>query len=131
MKRLLVVLLFVFGLGPAVFAQESVVPNMDPNAPDIKFEAEILDYGLVDYDANGLREFKFTNIGRSPLTISSVSGRVGNITLAMAQSPCTCSWSSFAFIESGRLCCSMISKRETAKAPFVASTLTELQFWVH
>ncbi|NBQ48574.1 MAG: DUF1573 domain-containing protein, partial [Sphingobacteriia bacterium] len=77
MKKLLVVLSFVFGLGSAVFAQESVVPNMDPNAPDIKFETEVLDYGLVDFDANGLREFKFTNIGRSPLTITSVSGECG------------------------------------------------------
>lgn len=58
-------------------AQESVVPNTDPNAPEIKIENEILDYGTVDYDANGIREFKFKNIGKSPLTISNVQGECG------------------------------------------------------
>ena len=73
-----IALLFsAFALNFAVTAQESVVPNMDPNAPDIKFETEVLDYGVVDYDANGLREFKFTNTGKSPLTITSVSGECG------------------------------------------------------
>lgn len=69
-------LLFVM-LGLAVGAQESVIPSIDPNAPDIKFENEVLDYGLVDYDSNGLREFKFTNTGKTPLTITSVSGECG------------------------------------------------------
>lgn len=50
---------------------------MDPNAPDIKFETEVLDYGTVDYDANGIREFKFTNSGKTPLTITSVTGECG------------------------------------------------------
>ena len=58
-------------------AQESVVPNTDPNAPEIKVENEILDFGTVDFDANGVREFKFKNTGKSPLTISSVQGECG------------------------------------------------------
>jgi hypothetical protein len=58
-------------------AQESVVPNSDPNAPEIKFENEVLDYGTVDFDANGVREFKFKNVGKSPLTITSVQGECG------------------------------------------------------
>lgn len=58
-------------------AQESVVPNNDPNAPEIKIENEILDYGTVDYDANGIREFKFKNTGKSPLTITNVQGECG------------------------------------------------------
>ena len=58
-------------------AQESVIPNMDPNAPEMKFETEVLDYGVIEYDANGIREFKFTNIGRSPLTITGVTGECG------------------------------------------------------
>ena len=58
-------------------AQESVVPNTDPNAPEIKIENEVLDYGTVDYDANGVREFKFKNVGKSPLTITSVQGECG------------------------------------------------------
>jgi len=75
MKKLLFVLFALVGL--AVSAQTSVVPDTDPNAPEMKFETEILDYGSIDYDANGIREFKFTNIGKSPLTISSVTGECG------------------------------------------------------
>jgi hypothetical protein len=75
MKKLLFVL-FAF-VGVTLFAQSSVVPNSDPNAPEMKFETEILDYGTIDYDANGIREFKFMNVGKSPLTISSVTGECG------------------------------------------------------
>lgn len=75
MKKLLLVLFAFVGL--LVSAQTSVVPNADPNAPEMKFETEILDYGSIDYDANGIREFKFTNVGKSPLTISSVTGECG------------------------------------------------------
>jgi hypothetical protein len=75
MKKLLSLLIVLFGFG--LNAQESVVPNMDPNAPDIKFETEVLDYGTIDYDANGIREFKFTNSGKTPLTITSVTGECG------------------------------------------------------
>lgn len=68
-------LLTMFAFGSK--AQESVVPNTDPNAPEIKIENEVLDYGTVDFDANGVREFKFKNIGKSPLTITSVQGECG------------------------------------------------------
>jgi hypothetical protein len=77
MKKFISFLFVLLGLNLSVSAQESVVPNMDPNAPDIKFETEVLDYGMIDYDSNGLREFKFTNTGKSPLTITSVTGECG------------------------------------------------------
>jgi hypothetical protein len=77
MKKLISSIALIAGLSFAASAQESVIPNMDPNAPDMKFETEVLDYGVVDYDANGLREFKFTNVGKSPLTITNVSGECG------------------------------------------------------
>jgi hypothetical protein len=77
MKKILFFLFAVLSSVLAVNAQESVIPNMDPNAPDIKFETEVLDYGVVDYDSNGLREFKFTNTGKTPLTITGVSGECG------------------------------------------------------
>jgi len=77
MKKLFALVVTFLGLSGGLSAQESVIPSMDPNAPEMKFETEVIDYGVVDYDANGLREFKFTNTGKSPLTITSVQGECG------------------------------------------------------
>jgi hypothetical protein len=77
MKKILSFLFILAGLSYGLKAQESVIPNMDPNAPDMKFETELLDYGVIEFDANGLREFKFTNIGKTPLTITGVTGECG------------------------------------------------------
>lgn len=74
-----VVIISIVGLSAIVTlkAQESVVPNMDPNAPEIKFETEVIDYGVIPYDSDGVREFKFKNVGKSPLNITNVQGECG------------------------------------------------------
>ena len=77
MKKFFWILVMLFGFGYAAIAQTTIAPNADPNAADIKFESEVLDYGTIDWDANGIREFKFTNVGKSPLTITSVTGECG------------------------------------------------------
>ena len=59
---------------PATVA--SATPE-NPNAPDIVFEKENLDYGTVEYDADGNREFKFKNSGKEPLIIYSATGSCG------------------------------------------------------
>jgi hypothetical protein len=88
MKKFLSILVAILGLNLSLGAQsESVIPNMDPNAPDIKFETEVLDYGLIEYDSNGFREFKFTNTGKTPLTITSVSGECGCTTTSFEGKP--------------------------------------------
>lgn len=88
MKKFLSILIAILGLNLSLGAQsESVIPNMDPNAPDIKFETEVLDYGLIEYDSNGFREFKFTNTGKTPLTITSVSGECGCTTTSFEGKP--------------------------------------------
>lgn len=76
MKKILFLLAFLVSL-VSTRAQDSVIPNNDPNAPEMKFETEVLDYGTVDYESNGIREFKFTNVGKTPLTITSVQGECG------------------------------------------------------
>ena len=77
MKKLLTSIVLLVGLNTGLNAQDSVIPNPDPNAPDMKFESEVIDFGTIEWDANGLREFKFTNIGKTPLTITSVNGECG------------------------------------------------------
>ena len=77
MKKITTIVALLSMFAFAGNAQESVVPNTDPNAPEIKVENEVLDYGTVEFDANGVREFKFKNVGKSPLTITSVQGECG------------------------------------------------------
>ncbi|MBS1652320.1 MAG: DUF1573 domain-containing protein [Bacteroidetes bacterium] len=77
MKKILLALLFVIGTLGVIRSQDSATPNPDPNAPDMKFDSEVIDFGTIDWDANGVREFKFTNAGKSPLTITSVQGECG------------------------------------------------------
>jgi ferredoxin len=54
-------------------------PVADPNAPEIKFETKNIDYGKVvkGDETNSTRYFKFTNVGKSPLIISSCHGSCG------------------------------------------------------
>ena len=49
----------------------------NPNAPDMVFESEVIDYGTIEYDADGTREFKFKNNGKEPLIIYSATGSCG------------------------------------------------------
>jgi hypothetical protein len=77
MKKITAIVALLSMFAFAGKAQESVVPNNDPNAAEIKIENEVLDFGTVDFDANGVREFKFKNVGKSPLTITSVQGECG------------------------------------------------------
>jgi len=79
MNKLIYSLFLVLSMSLAgvLNAQESVIPNPDPNAPEMKFESEIIDFGSLEFDANGIREFKFTNTGKSPLTITAVTAECG------------------------------------------------------
>jgi len=52
-----------------------VVQN--PNAPEIVFETEVMDYGNVEYNGDGVRIFKFKNTGKEPLIITNAKGSCG------------------------------------------------------
>lgn len=77
MKKVLATVALFFGIAFIGQAQESIVPNIDPNAPVLQFESEVVDYGTVKFDGNGVREFKIKNTGKSPLTITNVQGQCG------------------------------------------------------
>lgn len=49
----------------------------NPNAADIVFETEVMDYGTIEHNADGNREFKFKNTGKEPLIISNSTGSCG------------------------------------------------------
>jgi len=62
----------------ATNAQAPTAVNQEnPNSPDIVFEKEVMDYGTIEHDANGDREFKFKNTGKEPLIIYSATGSCG------------------------------------------------------
>jgi len=77
MKKLLLAITLFAGLAFNGKAQEVTTPNIDPNAPELKFDSEVIDYGTLDYDGNTLREFKFKNTGKSPLILSNVQVQCG------------------------------------------------------
>lgn len=55
----------------------AATPADDKNAPDIVFDAEVIDYGTIDHFADGKREFHFKNKGKTPLVITNCVGSCG------------------------------------------------------
>ncbi len=47
------------------------------NAPVIKFEEELYDFGVIDEGASVKYEFKFKNTGKTPLIISNATATCG------------------------------------------------------
>ena len=69
--------IFSFYLFSTLNAQEKIIIN--PNAPEISFEKELIDMGTYNqYDDESSRcEFKFTNTGKEPLIIEKAKGSCG------------------------------------------------------
>lgn len=74
MKKMILTIALLFS-GVLIFAQPSVSDNL--LQPIIEFESEIIDYGTIDQGSDGIREFKFTNTGNSPLIISEARRSCG------------------------------------------------------
>jgi len=69
-------------------AQEVTTANpVNPNAPKFKFENDVVDYGTIEHNANGDREFKFTNAGKEPLIITNAVGSCGCTTPVWPKEP--------------------------------------------
>jgi hypothetical protein len=78
MKKIMMIVAFA-GFSAAMNAQDAPATAPDPNAADIKWESTAIDYGNVKKgdETSATREFKFTNIGNSPLILSSCRGSCG------------------------------------------------------
>ncbi|MGC6438475.1 MAG: DUF1573 domain-containing protein [Flavobacteriaceae bacterium] len=46
-------------------------------SPKIEFESTVIDYGTIEKGADGIRVFKFTNTGNTPLIITKVKSSCG------------------------------------------------------
>ncbi len=78
MKRIITLVIVGF-ITLAVNAQvKKVVEKVqDPNAPVFEFVTDVIDYGKIELNADGVRVFKFQNVGKSPLIIKSVKSSCG------------------------------------------------------
>lgn len=80
MKNLILstsVLLISFSLSLAQTPAPASTTPANPNAPEATFEQDVIDYGVIEYDSDGNREFKFKNTGKEPLIIYSATGSCG------------------------------------------------------
>lgn len=76
MKKIVTTLALIM-LTFTLSAQETPTTPVDPNAPQMTFETEVIDYGKIELKADGVRVFKFTNTGKSPLIISNIKSTCG------------------------------------------------------
>ncbi len=72
---LMVLMVFAAGILSAQ-VKTSTSPVL-AKGPVVTFETLVLDYGTIAHNADGNREFKFTNTGSEDLIISSCSGSCG------------------------------------------------------
>ncbi|PCI00761.1 MAG: hypothetical protein COB81_08405 [Flavobacteriaceae bacterium] len=86
MKKLFA-LLFIGFITIGAIAQEKTTATVDPNAPVFEFESVVIDYGKIEYKADGLRTFKFKNTGKSPLIISRIQSSCGCTTPKKPEGP--------------------------------------------
>jgi hypothetical protein len=59
----------------SVAPTKAITPSLD--GPGMLFENETIDYGTIPHNADGKREFVFTNNGNKPLIIESAQGSCG------------------------------------------------------
>lgn len=78
MKNLMT-LLFIGLMTLSINAQEEkVIENApDPDAPVFEFVTEVIDYGKIAHNSDGVRVFKFKNVGKTPLVIENVKSTCG------------------------------------------------------
>jgi len=76
MKKFILVL-FVGFFALSMNAQTKEEIRKDFKGPVFQFENEVIDYGEIAQNSDGNRVFKFKNIGKSPLIITSVKGSCG------------------------------------------------------
>ena len=57
----------------ALFAQDATQEEKGV----FKFDSEVIDYGTIAHNADGVRAFKFKNVGNAPIVISNVKGSCG------------------------------------------------------
>lgn len=87
MKKLMFIASFLWIGLTSAFAQAEVNKESNPNAPVIKFEQQVIDYGTIEQGADGNRKFVFTNEGKEPLILTNVKASCGCTTPKWTRNP--------------------------------------------
>lgn len=81
MKKVLSILALLTLVVAVGFSQEDVaataVEATEQDGPVMTFEAETIDYGVIEQGSDPYRFFKFTNTGNEPLIITHAKGSCG------------------------------------------------------
>lgn len=76
MKNSIVTILFL-AVTLLSFGQDSKTTAVADNSPVFEFETDVMDYGKIVQNSDGVRKFKFKNVGKSDLIITSISSSCG------------------------------------------------------
>lgn len=66
--------IFCLFIGNAIYAQDVASTE---KVGKFAFETDVIDYGTIQKNADGVRIFKFTNVGDAPIVISNAKGSCG------------------------------------------------------
>jgi hypothetical protein len=81
MKKVLSILAMLTLVAAVGFSQEdatnATTDATQQEGPEMTFEAETIDYGLIEQGSDPYRFFKFTNTGNEPLIITHAKGSCG------------------------------------------------------
>jgi len=91
MKKLLIVILIVFGMGSAAMAQATTTgtatTQTKPAVSAVKFDETIYNFGEVAYNSSVTHSFKFTNVTNAPIAIRDVGTSCGCTTPSYSKEP--------------------------------------------
>lgn len=77
MKKIFLAIALISGFMVAQAQTKATNEKQAVNGPKMEFETSVMDYGLIEHNADGKREFVLTNTGNAPLIISNAKGSCG------------------------------------------------------
>lgn len=77
MKKIFLAIVLISGFIVAQAQTKAPNEKQAVKGPKMEFETSVMDYGLIEHNADGKREFVLTNTGNAPLIISNAKGSCG------------------------------------------------------
>ena len=77
MKKIFLALALISGVMVTQAQTTAPTEKKAVNGPKMEFETSVMDYGLIEHNSDGKREFVLTNTGNTPLIISNAKGSCG------------------------------------------------------